>query len=172
MSLLRFFLGAIMLTMGRRLYWLFLGMVGFVFAFDLADRVVQGQPHNVKLVFGVAGGVIGAVLAIFLQKFAVVAGGFLAGGYLFMELMRELGMRTAPYHWLLFVAGGLIGALLMKVLFGWTLILLSSAMGAVLILQSLHFGTQITHPLFILLVVLGFLIQRGMIGRKSLSRRS
>jgi hypothetical protein len=172
MSLLRFFLGTVMLTTGRRLYWLFLGMLGFVFAFDLAERAIHGQPYDVKLVFAVAAGVLGAGLAIFLQKFAILAGGFLAGGYLFVGLMRELGLRTAPYHWLLFVAGGLIGAFLMKVLFGWTLILLSSAMGAVLILQSLHLSTQITHPLFILLVVLGFFIQRGTIGRQSLSRRS
>ena len=161
-----------MLTTGRRLYWLFLGMLGFVFAFDLADRVIHGQPYDVKLVFAVAAGVLGAGLAIFLQKFAILAGGFLAGGYLFVGLMRELGLRTAPYHWLLFVAGGLIGAFLMKVLFGWTLILLSSAVGAVLILQSLHLSTQITHPLFILLVVLGFFIQRGTIRPQSLSRRS
>jgi len=161
-----------MLTTGRRLYWLFLGMLGFVFAFDLAERVIHGQPYDVKLVFAVAAGVLGAGLAIFLQKFAILAGGFLAGGYLFVGLMRELGLRTAPYHWLLFVAGGLIGAFLMKVLFGWTLILLSSAVGAVLILQSLHLSTQITHPLFILLVVLGFFIQRGTIRPQSLSRRS
>ena len=172
MSLLRFFLGTVMLTTGRRLYWLFLGMLGFVFAFDLADRVIHGQPYDVKLVFAVAAGVLGAGLAIFLQKFAILAGGFLAGGYLFVGLMRELGLRTAPYHWLLFVAGGLIGAFLMKVLFGWTLILLSSAVGAVLILQSVHLSTQITHPLFILLVVLGFFIQRGTIRPQSPSRRS
>lgn len=170
--MLRFFLGTVMLTTGRRLYWLFLGMLGFVFAFDLADRVIHGQPYDVKLVFAVAAGVLGAGLAIFLQKFAILAGGFLAGGYLFVGLMRELGLRTAPYHWLLFVAGGLIGAFLMKVLFGWTLILLSSAVGAVLILQSVHLSTQITHPLFILLVVLGFFIQRGTIRPQSPSRRS
>ena len=96
MSLLRFFLGTVMLTTGRRLYWLFLGMLGFVFAFDLADRVIHGQPYDVKLVFAVAAGVLGAGLAIFLQKFAILASGFLAGGYLFVGLMRELGPENSP----------------------------------------------------------------------------
>ncbi len=167
MPLLKLFLGTAMLTMGRKLYWLFLGIVGFIFASDLIVHVIHGQPHNVKIIFALLAGLIGAALAVFLQKFAVMAGGFFAGGYLLTALMKELGMTAAPYRWLVFVAGGLIGALLMRVLFGWTLIILSSVVGSVLILQALHFSTQLTQPLFIFLLVLGIAIQYGLIGRKS-----
>jgi hypothetical protein len=167
MPFLKLFLGTAMLTMGRKLYWLFLGIVGFIFASDLIEHVIHGQPHNIKIVFALLAGLIGAALAVFLQKFAVMAGGFFAGGYLLTALMKELGMTTAPYRWLVFVAGGFIGALLMRVLFGWTLIILSSVVGSVLILQALHFSTQLTRPLFIFLLVLGIAIQYGLIGRKS-----
>jgi hypothetical protein len=170
MLLIRLFLGIVMLVRGRRLYWLFLGVVGFVLAFDLADHVIQGQPQSVKLVFAVIVGAVGAVLAVTFQKIAVLAGGFFAGGYLFVVLMKELGVRTAPYHWLLFIAGGLVGAFLMSALFGWTLVVLSSAVGAVLILQAFHFRVEVTHPLFLLLLVLGIAMQYGLIRRKPSSR--
>ncbi len=130
MPLFRFFLGTAMLTMGRRLYWLFLGGVGLIFGSDLIEHLVHGQPHSIIIIFALLAGVIGAVLAVFLQKFAVMAGGFFGGGYLIIALLKEFGMTTAHYHWLIFLIAGILGALLMRVLFGWTLIVLSSAMGS------------------------------------------
>lgn len=170
MLLVRLFLGIIMLVRGRRLYWLFLGAVGFVVAFDLADHVIRGQSPSVKLAFAVIVGVLGAALAITFQKIAVLAGGFIAGGYLSMVLMKEIGVRADPYHWLLVIAGGLIGAFLMSVLFGWTLVVLSSAVGAVLILQAFHFRVGITHPLFVVLLALGIAMQCGLLRRRPPSR--
>ena len=49
MVLIRLCLGIALLVMGGRLFWLFLGGVGFVFAFDLAERTIHSQPHSVIL---------------------------------------------------------------------------------------------------------------------------
>ncbi len=163
MDIFRLVLGAAILTMGRRLYWLFLGGVGFVFGFDLTKQIVHNQPQEVTLIIALCAGVAGALLAIFFQKVAILVGGFLAGGYLFVELLRELGKSPGNYYLLLFVVGGVIGALLMKLLFRWTLIILSSFIGAGLIGRSLHLGLTLTKPLFIVLFVLGIAIQSGLI---------
>jgi len=170
MSLFRIFLGIVMLTMGRRLFWLFLGGIGFILGFDLAERLIHGQLQSVILLIALFAGVIGAALAVFLQKFAVIAGGFFAGGYLFIELLKELGVSTVHYHWLLFIIGGVVGAFLMSVLFSWTLIILSSSIGSILILQTLHLGPQITKLLFIFLLAFGIAIQYGLIGWKPINR--
>jgi hypothetical protein len=159
-----------MLTVGRRLYWLFLGGVGFILGFEAAKRILGGQPHGIILIIAVLAGIIGALLAVFLQKFAIAAGGFLAGGYLLILLLRQTGMSTLHYQWLIFLIGGIIGALLMKILFGWTLIVISSAIGALLIIPSLHAGTRLTDLLFLLLLALGIVIQYGLFELKS--RRS
>lgn len=171
MVLFRLFLGTAMLLMGRRLYWLFLGGVGFVFGFDLAERMLNGQPQNVILVIAVGAGVAGAVLAVFFQKVAVLVGGFFAGGYLLSELMKEFGIGIGHYHWFPFILGGVIGALLMKVLFRWTLIVLSSVVGSGLILRALHFGPQPTRLLFIFLLILGIAVQSGLLEQRSPARR-
>jgi MFS family permease len=162
MSLFRLFLGIVMLTMGRRLYWLVLGGVGFILGFEVAKRMLDGQPHGVILLIAVLGGVIGALFAVFLQKFAIAAGGFLAGGYLLILLLRQVGMITVHYQWLIFLIGGIAGALLMTILFGWTLIVISSAIGAILILPTLHAGPRAINLLFLLLLALGIAIQYGL----------
>ncbi len=167
MALFRLLLGIALLIMGRRLFWLFLGGVGFVFAFDFAEQTIHGQPHSVILMIALFSGILGAMVAIFLQKIAVVVGGFFAGGYLLIELLKVLGVRTGDYHWFLFIAGGLVGAFLMRVVFGWTLIILSSLIGSILILQTFHFGQQLLKFLFICLVILGIGIQFGLIRKKS-----
>lgn len=166
MALFRFILGIALLVMGRRLFWLFLGGVGFVFGFDFAERMVHGHPHSVILIIALFSGALGAMVAIFLQKFAVVAGGFFAGGYLLIELLKVLGVSTGDYHWIFFIAGGLVGAFLMSAVFGWTLIILSSLIGSILILQTFHFEQQLSKFLFICLVILGIGIQFGLIKKK------
>src|SRR5208283_24776 len=140
MTLFKLFLGIALLITGARLFWLFLGGVGFVFAFDFAERTLHIQPHSVILIIALLVGALGAMMAVFLQKYAVLAGGFFAGSYLLIELLKTLGVSTGDYHWLVFIAGGLIGAVLMNVVFGWTLIIISSLMGSILILQTFHVG--------------------------------
>jgi hypothetical protein len=166
MMLFRLLLGTIMLTMGRRLYWLFLGGAGFIFGFDIAGRFIHGLSHGVVLDIAFLAGIAGAMIAVFLQKIAVVIGGFLAGGYLLPILMEKLGIGVAHYHWLLFLIGGIIGAFFMSVLFGWALIILSSALGSFLILQAIPLGQQISKLLFIFLLILGVAIQYGLFERK------
>jgi hypothetical protein len=97
----------------------------------------------------------------------VLAGGLLAGGYILIELLKALGVRIGHYHWLVFIAGGLAGAVLMSVVFGWTLIIISSPIGSILILQSCHFGHQLSDLVFICLGILGIIIQSGLIRKKS-----
>ena len=167
MVLFRLVLGIALLVGGSRLFWLFLGSVGFIFAFDFAERTIHNQPHSVIFIIALFVGALGAMAAILLQKYAVLAGGFLAGGYLLIELLKALGVRIGEYHWLLFVVGGLAGAVLMSVVFGWTLIIISSLMGAILILQTFHVGRQGSELIFILLAVLGIVIQSGLIRKKS-----
>ena len=79
MIFFRLILGILMLTAGNRLFWLFLGAVGFISGFDLAEKVMQSQPRDIIIIVALVAGLMGALLAVFLQKIAVLAGGFIAG---------------------------------------------------------------------------------------------
>ena len=167
MLLLRLIVGTALLVAGRKLFWLFLGGVGFVFGFDLAEKVIHGQPHHIIILIALLAGVIGAVMAVLFQRFAIGLGGFFAGGYILVGLLRELGMATGQYHWVLFLVGGVLGAFLMSIVFDWTLIVLSSAIGSVLILHSLHLSHDLTRLIFLFLLVAGVTVQAGLIGGRS-----
>ena len=170
MTLLRILLGIVMLAAGRNLFWFFLGGTGFILGFDLAGRLLHGQPQGIIFVIALVAGAACALLALFLQKFAILVGGFIAGGYLLPSLLKEFGVSTGNHHWLLFIVGGIVGALLMKVFFNWALIILSSVVGSNLIIEALHFGPQLRKLFFVFLLLLGIVIQTGIIRQKTSPR--
>ena len=63
--------GLALLLAGRRIFWLVVGVVGFLFGFDLASRVLGLDAEGLGLLIGVFAGVLGIFLAVFLQKFAI-----------------------------------------------------------------------------------------------------
>ncbi len=170
----RILVGLLLLVFGRRLFWLFVGVVGFVGGIRFADRFLQGRPDDFIIMFALVVGLLSAVLAVVLRKAALGAAGFLAGGYLLTQGLAVSGQQAAIFSndigqaapWITFLVGGLLGAVLMNVLFTWTLILLSSMGGAALVCESLPSSPQITSAAFAILAILGVLIQSGLIRRQ------
>ena len=166
-SIVKALLGIVLLLRGSKLFWLFLGSVGFIFAFDFAQHNIHGKTQAVTLAIAVFAGVVGAVVAVLLQRYTVLVAGFFAGGYLLTELSRIFGLGIADNYWPLFIVGGILGAILMNVVFNWALIIFSSLVGASLILEILHVEHHIASFVFVCLGILGIVIQSGLIGKKS-----
>jgi uncharacterized membrane protein YuzA (DUF378 family) len=59
--------GAILLFFGRRLFWLFVGAVGFLSGFELAEQLFGVEPGWVAFAVGLLVGGAAAVLAMFFQ---------------------------------------------------------------------------------------------------------
>jgi hypothetical protein len=150
--------GGLLLVFGRKLFWLFVGAVGFFAGMTLAT---QFFPNNsgLSLVVGVVIGLIGAVLAVFFQRVAVIGAGFLAGGYLATTLLGMFTASPATTSWLPFLVGGILGALLMVAIFDWALIMISSLTGAVLIANYAQAGQPYTVLLIVGLFILGVVLQ-------------
>lgn len=150
--------GLILLFLGRKLFWFFVAVVGFIAGLSIAPHFFSGSGWII-LIIALIGGAIGAVLALLLQRFAVGLAGFFVGGYLANTLL--LGLRVDPgnFTWLVFIIGGLIGAILLTVLFDWALIFLSSLLGATLITQSLPLNPALVMVLWIILLVIGLVFQ-------------
>jgi len=159
MTIVLVLLGVALLFLGRKLFWLFVAVVGFVVGTGLASQFLQGQSEQFILVIGLLGGVIGALLAIFLQRLAVAAAGFVAGGYLMVTVLGWLGMGSQGVTWLPFLIGGVIGALLVVVMFDWALIFLSALVGAELVVNGLSARPSISLLLLVVLLVVGIVAQ-------------
>ncbi len=160
----RIIIGILLLALGRKLFWLFVGAVGFVLANQFAAQFMQGQPDNVVIVFALIVGLVGAVLAMFLKKAALGVAGFFAGGYLLWRLALFNGWDAAGMSpWVYFLVGGVLGSALINTFFTWALIILSSIGGAALICESVRLSPQVSSALCVGLAVAGVLFQLGIL---------
>lgn len=154
--------GAALLLLGRKLFWLFVAAAGFIAGFYFAGRLFAGANEWVFLVAALVAAIIGAFLAVVAQKLAIGIAGFLLAGYLTVQFMRAFVSAPEPYSWVAYVVGGVIGAILVLMIFDWALILLSSFGGASLISQNLPLDRPVASLVFIGLLVAGILVQATM----------
>ncbi len=166
MDLLRVMVGVAMLTLGQKLFWLFVGGIGFVYGIHIAAEYFHGQPDWIVIVIALLAGLLGALIAVFLQNVAVWLAGFSAGGYFLVTLLNVFGWDDSRLYWLSFLVGGIIGAVLMAAVFDWALIILSSITGALLIAQSSQFTPQMTALLFAVLFIVGIIVQASLMTRE------
>jgi hypothetical protein len=163
--ILEFVVGAVMLFLGRKLFWAFVAVIGFLSGVQLASQFFPTESRVVVLTIAIATGLLGAILAIFLQHVVVIFAGFLAGGHLVIRFLSSLNWQSNQYFWLFFLLGGILGAILALMLLDWALIILSSLVGATLISQVLPLGPPENTLSFIVLAALGILVQSQLIRR-------
>ncbi len=152
-------LGVILLMLGRKLFWLFAGMTAFIIGLEYARVFLPMQSDKVLLIIALVCAIIGLVLAFVFQKVGLRIAGFLAGGYISMMFIKELGFHISWLPWIIFILGGVLGIILVLVIFDWALIILSSLIGAFLIIQTTSFSLYLTKILFVLLVAVGIITQ-------------
>ena len=158
-NLINVILGGALLLAGRKLFWLFVGAVGFVTGLQLASSFWQG-PETLALVFGLIIGVIFALLAIFLQTITIGIAGFLAGGYILNAMAIMFGLEAG---WIIYIIGGLIGLALVIFLFDWAIITLSSLAGASLVVQAFLPEGGAGGIIFTILFLIGVIVQGSVL---------
>ena len=158
--------GLLLLVAGRRLFWLFVGLVGFFAGLRFAPAFLSGQPEWMQWLVAALFGVAGMFLAVVLQRFAVVLAGFLVGGFFAADLFGANLTQPGLAEVLVFVVGGIIAAALALWLFEGALIVLSSLVGAGLIVDALDVSSNLSNLALLGLTVLGIAIQAGITARR------
>jgi len=161
-------IGAVILFFGRKLFWLCVAAVGFAAGVEIAPHLVQEPSPLLALTVALVLGLIGVLLALFLQKIAIAVLGFLAGGKLAGAIAAAFFVQYAEHSTIIFVIGGIIGAVLLLVLFDWALMVVSSLVGAHLIQSSIVLPPSGSTIVFIGLAVLGVLVQATSLRRSQL----
>ena len=152
-------IGAVILFFGRKLFWLCVAAIGFAAGVELAPHLVHEPSALLSLTIALLLGVIGALLAVFLQKIAIGVLGFLAGGKLAGAIAAAFFVHYAQHSTIIFVVGGIIGAILLLALFDWALIVVSSLIGAHLIQSAIVLPASGSTIVFIGLAAIGILVQ-------------
>lgn len=165
MQLMNAVLGFFLLVAGRPLYWAFVAIAGFFVGMHLAGVYLSEQPEWMRVAAGILAGAVGAVLAMFAVRLAFAVAGFFAGTYL-------AGLAAAPLaagdggEFLLFILGGIIGALVAAIAMDWAIIALSSLMGAGLLVEAFQLAPEATVIAYVALTLLGVAVQGGIMRRR------
>jgi hypothetical protein len=161
-------IGVVILFFGRRLFWLCVAAVGFAVGVEIAPLLVNEPSSLLALLIALLFGVLGAFLALFLQKVAIAVLGFLAGGKLATAIAAAFFVHYAQYSTIIFVIGGIIGAILLLALFGWALIVVSSFIGAYLIESAIVLPPTGSTLVFIGLAIVGIFVQAASFRRSAI----
>lgn len=157
--------GIALLFFGRRLFWLLVAALGFALGLQLAPYLSQNPPLWLSLLLSLGLGLLGALLAVMLQKLAIGIAGFLVGGRVAVAIAAAFWVNHAHYSVITFVVGGVIGALLLVALFDWALIIFSAIEGARLITDTVHLPSTGTTVLIVALAFFGMMVQSAMFRR-------
>lgn len=134
--------GIALLIFGRRLYWLAVAGLGAFVAIWLTLQLGQALEPQVRLGIAALAGLVGAIFAIGAQKMALNFAGALLGallcGWVTWVVHTDLLLKD-PSAWPLAAAiiGAFLGLLFAQKLFNATLIVVSSGVGALLLVQGL-----------------------------------
>lgn len=172
MSIVNIVGGALLLTLGRKIFWFFVAASGFYAGLELATRYLNIKPEWVAVLIALAVGLVGALLAYFFQKLVIGAAGFLAGAFIASRLVSFLGTQVKGWEWLVILIGGIIGIGLIYAIFEWALISLSSLAGAILIVEGLKLVSLMGFLVGVLLFVVGLVFQAGLNRREPSRKRA
>ena len=153
-------LGVLLLVLGWKFFWLFVGVVGFAAGLQAAPIVFGPQPFWMLWAAGLMCGIIGAILALFFQHLAIAIGGFVAGSTIALHLMLMLGYEPGA---LIVLIGGAVGAVALYLLFDWALIILSSVVGATFIIDALGWQFPYASVLLMALIAAGVVFQARLL---------
>jgi hypothetical protein len=149
--------GIIVLTLGRKLFWLFIGIIGFFAGFEIASLFLPVDSQIIVILVGIASGLIGAVLAVILERLAFALAGFYAGGFVVLAMVQ-----SSPFeNWakFLLLIGGIIAAILSWIYMDWAIIVLSSMAGSAMIVLTIQTEPTLAFIAFGGLWAVGMLIQ-------------
>jgi hypothetical protein len=163
---LRIIAGLVLLFLGRQLFWVFVALLGFVTGLDLAPQLAPDAGPVLVLLIAIGLGLLGAILAYFFYHIAIGAAGFVAGGRLGTEVAAGLVPLSVQATWIAFVIGGVLGAVLLLLIFDWALIVISSLIGADYVVQPTG-ADPARSAIFLALVIAGIAVQAGLMRRRT-----
>ena len=159
MSIILVVIGFILLVIGHQSSWLFVGGVALLMGSLLADRLNFVRSATDMIIFSFTSGVLGSLLVAYLRKFMLSLAAFLSGGYISYYWPEALGWDTSWINVVVILLVGLASAILTFVWGALPLILISSLLGATLIIQNMSLGSVGPVSLFIVAVIFGLVAQ-------------
>jgi len=156
MILIRGALGGILLFLGRELNFLFAGGFAAMIALRVVPLLPSSWPAWGDIAFIVVMAAIAAGIPAINERAGYVVSGILAGGFYLADYYVP-GFIAIPI--LPFLVGGAVGGIVMGLLKEWSLMIVSSLVGAIYVMDLFTFRRDLELMLTGLLFFVGALTQ-------------
>lgn len=137
MIIIRGALGGILLFLGRELHFLFAGGFAAMLAWRMSPTLPASWPAWGDIAFIVVIAGIAAAIPMLNERTGYVVSGFLAGGFYLADYYVP-GFAAIPI--LPFLVGGTVGGIVMGLLKEWALMIVSSLVGAIYVMDLFTFS--------------------------------
>ncbi len=173
MIIFHIIIGLVLLMLGRKLFWAFVAFSGFMVGIQFSEMLMPYYSQWIQVAVALGVGIVGALLAILVQRIAFVLAGFLAG--LYMVFMATQSFGYSGISFLLFLFGGAAGAMAGYLFIDDAIIVFSALIGAGVIVSGIAgacwLAPAIRVGLFLVLSMIGIWIQmRSMAGMEENKR--
>lgn len=152
--------GLLLLFLGRQLYTALIGLVGFFVVYGVPEDLLP-LASEMRLMVAVGVGVLAALLAFIVRKVAVALAGALLGAGAALWAISFFGVRWDILWWIVIAAAAVLGAWVLRVVFETALIVVSSFIGALLIMAAVGLEGLAAHAGVAVLIVVGVAFQMG-----------
>ena len=163
MDYLQITIGLAVLLFGRNLFWLLVGLAGFLLGAELVPLLFPDLPTWAALVAGIGAGLAGALVTILAERVAFGVAGFFAGALLALYTLKLLGVVGVEPA--IALGGGLAGAVVAVLLTDWAIIVLASLAGAGIIVTAFGLSGPVALGVYAALVATGVVVQRLLLRR-------
>lgn len=160
MQVVAFSIGFLMLLIGRKLPWIYVGGIAFIVGdFVARQNYFPIDPGTDLLIFALASMVLGVILGLYLEGPSVILATLIGGAYLITTLPVLMAWDTSWLTWQWAVGTGFVSLLLLLLWHDFTLIVLSTFVGTILVTEVLSLAVLSRDTVFLLFLILGFIVQ-------------
>ncbi len=129
--------GAVLLLFGRKLFHLVLGVAAFFVGFTFIGSLGLEVQPALQLAAGLVSGVAAVLLAFFVKSLALTLGGVVLGAFAGLWTISALPLHLGGLEWGIPVVGAVVSAVMIHRVFDLALAVLSSFVGASMIMDVL-----------------------------------
>lgn len=170
-SLVLLVLGIAILLFGQRLVILLIGTAAFYITAQAAKKYFGEASRTTVLMIATLAGIGAGVFTKMFRNIAVGIAGYTIAGFVLASHAGQWGIKAENERFV-FVVGGVIGSLLVSFALDFGLKVISSVLGAILIVQYFQLEQGVSRWLAILLVVAGFFVQSGLLNAFKKEKKS
>jgi len=159
MEISKIILGLVLLIFGRKLFWLSIGIAGFLIGLELTHLIFVVETLWLQVLIALALGCLGALLAMLVQRLAFTLSGLIAGAFLALKASQVYGPFSHTIVLLLIVGFGIVGAVVATKTMNAAITILVCLVGAAAIVGGLSLEPTQRILIFLSLTGAGLLIQ-------------